>query len=914
MTFRSRSAGSFIPWALLILGVLSVPALSAAEPAGTVTGTVRDAAGELIVRARVSLLSGEQTVVRGTRTDAEGRFVFDNVPAGRYMIAVSNPGFIDRRTTVTVTAGAAQTLEIVLEVLPVRAEVTVTATAGVAQETQTLSQPVNVIDSMQILERAKTVVAQAVAEEPGLQLQRTSPTIAGIYIRGLTGNKVNTFVDGVRFSTSAVRGGITTFMSLVDPANLRAIEILRGPNSAQYGSDALGGSIQFLTRMPALSDSGPQWWGNAGIQGGTADKSLGANVSVQYSASKFGLIVGGSARQVGNLRPGEGIDSHAAVTRFFGLSSDTLMSDRLPDTGFSQYGGMFKLNWSPTPDDQVLVSYSRAQQDGGKRYDQLLGGDGNLVADVADFIGDLFYVKYNRANVGPFDQVSATYSFNSQHEERINQGGNGNPAASINHEPETTIAHGFQVRATSRIGSRQNLQFGFDFYPEHIKAASYGVNPVTGVSSVRRGRVPDGATYRSLGVYAQDIVTLVPDLLRFVGDLRFSAVKYESKASTSPIVKDAPLWPDDSLGASAVTFRAGLVTTPWKDFHLSANISRGFRAPHMTDLGTVGLTGSGFQVSSDAVLGLGAAIGDSAAGTAVSTGRPVETLRPETNLSWEIGAGYTGAKFQTEAAFFVNTIRDNIAYQALIVPQGAVGLTLGDQTITSQTETGAVYVPASSAPVLVRANYGDARIVGFEHSLHWTLTERLGVDTVLTLLRAEDIASGLAPNIEGGTPGPDFYLKLRYIAPGGKIWVEPILHAVGKQTRLSSLDLEDRRTGATRTRSNIKNFFNNGAKARGWIGAGADGAFGNADDILIATGETLAQIQDRVLGAGVDSSALFTAVPAYTTVNIRAGFRLLGRHDIIIELENLTDENYRGIAWGLDAPGRGLSISYRTSF
>ena len=117
-----------------------------------------------------------------------------------------------------------------------------------------------------------------------------------------------------------------------------------------------------------------------------------------------------------------------------------------------------------------------------------------------------------------------------------------------------------------------------------------------------------------------------------------------------------------------------------------------------------------------------------------------------------------------------------------------------------------------------------------------------------------------------------------------------------------------------RTRSNIKSFFYNGATARGWVGAGPDGTLGTADDILLKTGETLSQIQDRVLGVGVNGSPLFTAVPGYLTVNLRAGFKIGKRHDILLELENLTDENYRGIAWGLDAPGRSFSISYLAGF
>ena len=63
------------------------------------------------------------------------------------------------------------------------------------------------------------------------------------------------------------------------------------------------------------------------------------------------------------------------------------------------------------------------------------------------------------------------------------------------------------------------------------------------------------------------------------------------------------------------------------------------------------------------------------------------------------------------------------------------------------------------------------------------------------------------------------------------------------------------------------------------------------------------QIQDRVLGAGVASSSLFPAIPGYATGGVRAGVRI-GRHTVTLDAENLNDKNYRGISWGLDAPGR----------
>ncbi|MEK7832233.1 MAG: hypothetical protein AAB401_14155, partial [Acidobacteriota bacterium] len=166
---------------------------------------------------------------------------------------------------------------------------------------------------------------------------------------------------------------------------------------------------------------------------------------------------------------------------------------------------------------------------------------------------------------------------------------------------------------------------------------------------------------------------------------------------------------------------------------------------------------------------------------------------------------------------------------------------------------------------------------------------------------------------EGGTPAPQGYFRVRYEPARKRFWIEPYLYGVRKQDRLSTLDLDDRRTGATRSRANIANFFNRGAFARGLIAAGADGRFGTADDTLKPTGETLAQVQNRVLGAAA-SAPLFTYIPEFMTFNIRGGLKIGERHEVILDLENLGDKNYRGISWGTDAPGRSFGFRYNYKF
>lgn len=891
--------------------LLLVPCAYAAV---SVTGIVKDPSGAPVSGAEIVMATSERAAIATTRTDARGRFEFAAPAAGRYLLLASAPGFQNSRQSIIVVETGMKPIEIVIRVASFEEDVTVTASPGLAQDIRTVGQPVNVITSSEILNRVDTVVAQAVVEEPGVQLQRTSPTMAGVFVRGLTGNKVNIFVDGVRYSNGAQRGGVNTFLDLIEPGMLDAIEILRGPSSAQYGSDALGGSVQFLTRVPALVGAGtPKWGGSLAISAGTSHRNAGADAFAAYSGRGVGLTMSLAGRNTGRLRPGGGFDSHAAVTRFLGVRSDRLMDERLPSTEFQQVGGSFRAHWAASDRTRVVASYARTNQDGGERYDQLLGGDGNLISELNALSLDFGSLRVERLGAGFADFLSLTYSINSQREERVNQGGNGSRTATIGHEPERTTIHGVQGKLATQLTPRAELTAGGDVYFERLTSEAFNVDPVTSAVTDRRPRVPDGATFRQGGAFVQTAFDAVPDRFRLLGAVRLGGVSYQARAADSPLVGGVPLWPDDALTASSVTFRASAVATPDAFWTLSGSVSRGFRAPHMTDLGTLGLTGSGFEVAAPDVAGLGGFVGTTADAAAVSTGAAVEQVGPETSVQYEGSVAYRRPRWRADVTAFVNTIDGNIQKQALILPQGSVGTSLGGSTITSQNANGVVFVAATTVPVLVRANFDRARVWGLEHSGHFTLAAPLTLHTVLTYLRAKDLTTNLPPNIEGGTPPPEAYFLVRWQRPQSKWWVEPYVHVAAKQTHLSSLDLGDRRTGSGRTRASIEAFFRNGARNRGWVTAGPDGTFGNADDILTVTGETLAQVQDRVLGAGVNSSPLFPAVPGYATGGIRLGVKA-GRHQLTLHAENLADRNYRGMSWGVDAPGRGISARYSVGF
>lgn len=891
---------------------------------GKITGIVKDADGAIVSGVDVSLQLPNLAVARATVTDAGGNFTLDNVEPGTYQLVVERTGFLPYRAAVQITPGDAKQVAVVLEVNPLVERVTITAEAGQIASTRDVDTAVNVIDERKILERAPEVVAQVVDEETGVNLQRTSPSLSAVFVRGLTGRNVAVFVDGVRYTTSAQRGGVGTFFSLIEPSTVETVEILRGPNSSQYGSDVHGGVVNFISQAPRYGSVDGEVHGHVNTFYSSATNGFGGNGLVSYGTKKYGLLLNVNGRRISTLRPADGLDYHAAVTRFLGLPSD-IFGTRLPDTGFTQYGGMLRSNFNLDDKTQLLFSYTRNQQDNGKRYDQLLGGDGNNVADLRNLMTDLFYARLFRQDLWIFDNSSFTFSYNGQREERINQGGNGNPVGAITNQRERTNVFGFNFYLDKQIGENNTFLIGADVYRDKINTPAFTFDPVSGTTANSRPRVPNGARYLSYGFFAQDNFTVIPERLRLNGAVRYNVASYHSRAANAELGPDGnPLFPDDSARFSAFSGRFGGVVTVAGGFDIAAKYTRGFRAPNTTDLGIIGLVGTGFEVDAATAAARNGFIGTTGGADAVSTGIPVTRLGPESSDSFDLSFRYTSRRFAFDLTGFTTKLNDVYFDQALVLPAGATGTFLGSEEIIAQNANGLVFVAAAPAnPVLVRVNFDDARFNGVELEGRARFTDRWSGTANFTYIRAHSLLNGLPPNVEGGIPPATAFLSLRY-QPRSRFYLEGYSILTGRQNRLSSLDLGDRRTGGGRSRGNIQNFFRRGACVRGLTTPGGSGC-GSAGGILIPTGETLAQVQNRLLPLGATINGVFvadnnTVVPThpylagYGLVGVRGGMKFNKSSEILVDFENVLDKSYRGISWGIDGAGRGVTMRYRYSF
>ena len=112
---------------------------------------------------------------------------------------------------------------------------------------------------------------------------------------------------------------------------------------------------------------------------------------------------------------------------------------------------------------------------------------------------------------------------------------------------------------------------------------------------------------------------------------------------------------------------------------------------------------------------------------------------------------------------------------------------------------------------------------------------------------------------------------------------------------------------------------------RGLTTPGSDGRCLSGGGTLIATGETLRQVQDRLLPIGAtvggtlivdDQTAvpLYTAIPGYGLFNLRGGYRFNESQEITLDFENIGDKSHRAPGWGVDGPGRSITARYRYRF
>jgi vitamin B12 transporter len=219
------------------------------------TGKVTDGHGGVVAAAEIRVRRDDGSVSRRTASDAAGTFRIAALPAGDYVVEIEKPGFRADVAIVSVTGTGAVTHDVELGAAGVRESVVVTA-SGLPQSTLETSKAVSVIDSEEITARNAVTIADVVRLTPGVQVRDAGGPgqLGSLRIRGLRSDGAAVLVDGVRLRDAAsTQGDIVAFWSNLGVVDFERVEVLRGSASSLYGTNAVGGAINIVTR-----DGGPQ--------------------------------------------------------------------------------------------------------------------------------------------------------------------------------------------------------------------------------------------------------------------------------------------------------------------------------------------------------------------------------------------------------------------------------------------------------------------------------------------------------------------------------------------------------------------------------------------------------------------------------------------------------------------------------
>jgi hemoglobin/transferrin/lactoferrin receptor protein len=886
---------------LIVLLLAAAPALALAASAARITGTATDSTGVPLAGVIVELQPGLRA-----ETDASGRFSFAGLDAGTHHVVGRKRGFASGRQDVRLAPGETRVVHLVLA-LDRQDQVTVTATRGGSVAVFDTPEFVTVVEGIDLTDRRLELLPMALRQQPGVHVQQTSTSQGSPFVRGLTGQQVVILVDGVRYNNATFRPGANQYSALLDPGSADRIEIVHGPGSTQYGSDSLGGTINLVSRRAPRSFGSLLAEGAVSVGYRSADHGRAAAFDVGAARDRWSFAAGGRLRDVDDLRAGGGRDSHSVATRLLGLPADAL-GPRLRDTAYTQRDVRAQVDYRAGR-HLVTLGYVHGAQDGASRYDQLDGGLGNLRHHFDPQALDLATASYGAQDLGPLDTFAATVSLNRQRDDRSFQNANTSSGfrARITDEENRSDVFGYQVQATSSHG-RHLLAFGADLYDETVtatrreRAFDSATGDHTSVSEVR-ARFPNGAAYRSFGLYVRDTLELAGGRLKAVGGARFSHFRYAQGPDGNPRTADGvatvPLFRST---LSDVTFEAGAVASvaPW--LNVIARAGRGFRAPNVNDYASVGVSGLGFEVSPDEAARMGATAGTLDGRS--SSGHPVDQLHPERLLSFEAGLKAEGSSFSASAAIFSSDLDGLIERRSVLLPPGAAGLSLGGQRIVRQDASGAVYTALSSRPVFVRVNGGRVRFRGAEAQLRAQLGHGVTILAGGSTVRGEDLDTGAPPSVENGIPPAGASLRARWHPPHRRFHFEAEAVVADAQRRLSDNDRAQARIGGLRTREEIVAFWNGGAAARGLVAGGR----------LTATGETLDQVLARVLGPGGAPTLLFNDHPGYSLLHLRAGVELFDDTSLVVAAENVFDRNYRTMGSGVDGPGLSLDAMLTVRF
>ena len=609
-------------------------------------------------------------------------------------------------------------------------EIVVTA---LRREESILATPyaVNVLAVDDLVERKQVrTIPEALRELPGVMVQKTGHGQGSPYVRGFTGLQTLFLIDGIRLNNSTFRNGPNQYWNTVDSYTVQRLELVKGPASVLYGSDAIGGTVNAISRSYDRPDE-QELHGRMVVRGASAENSILARPEIGFAYGNLTVLAGASLKLFGDLHAG----------------GNTGTQDK---TGYDEYDADVKVTWDISSDRYIVAAIQHVDLDDAWRSHKTgyakswLGTTtGSDLRHALDQTRTLGYLQYYADNVDILDGGSFTVSLSHHQQDEMRDRTRQNLRSERQGTEVGTLGLWGQIHVPWNRGS---WTAGVEFYRDDVDSFKHELDALGDLTRERiQGPVADDARYSTVGAFVQNSMR-VGEKGELIAGARYSLARVDARSVERPGSGDRMSVKDDwTKLTGSLRYSHALGASSSSRFF--AGISEGFRAPNLSDLTRF----------------------DIARSNEIET--PATTLRPERFVTVELGIKRADSHWSGQLSVFSTAINDMIVR----VPTGQ--LVDGFNEVTKQN-SGHGYVHG----IELQGDYWLNETWKLFGNIAWIDGE---IDTfqVVSSLPVREPLDRLMP--------VQLYLGSRFQPPDDSYWVEMLVSSAARQDLLSSRDQSD---------------------------------------------------------------------------------------------------------------------------
>lgn len=507
-----------------------------------------------------------------------------------------------------------------------------------------VAQQVQVIRSKDLQFMNQPTSADVLQQSGNILVQKSQLGGGSPIIRGFEANKVLLVIDGVRMNNAIFRGGHLQNVLRMDNSILDKAEIVFGPGSTVYGSDALGGVVHFHTKTPELSSQKA----NAYLRYGTAMNERTAHFNLNLGGKRIASLSSVTFSDFDDLRQG---DKRSADFPNFGKQlayvvrqndKDVVTNNPDPNvqrfSGYNQLDVLQKIRFQASTRVSHLLNVQYSTTSNVPRYDRLTERVNNLPRFAEWYYGPekrlLTSYQLQLAGSKWYSDARITLAYQDIEESRFDRRLNNN---NLNRRIENVTVWSLNADFQKKIKGNE-LRYGFEATHNDVASRASVLNVSTQAVSAQSTRYPDGGSQMAtVAAYVTNTKEFSEKFIVNEG-LRLTHTNLRAKF----IEKTFFPFPfnDTKQQSTALNGSLGLIYLPGQDWRFTLTGATGFRAPNVDDL---------------------AKVFESAAGTLVV---PNPNLKPERTANIDFGLSKVlNNKVRFEATTFYTLLFDAITTQ-----------------------------------------------------------------------------------------------------------------------------------------------------------------------------------------------------------------------------------------------------------